>query len=78
MYYIDVSIWMTIWLTGTIHREMDPICYSIEIPTETYESYEFLYVVYMNIMQAWSFECKAWSMCIHDSMIKNIMRISYS
>ena len=31
---IDFSVWMIVWLTGTIHKEADSICYAIKISAE--------------------------------------------
>ena len=38
--------------------------YAAELLAEICESHGYLYIMYMNIMQAWIFEIKIWSMCI--------------
>ena len=38
--------------------------YAAKFLAEICESYECLYLMYMNIMQVWIFESKIWSICI--------------
>ena len=59
--------WCLGWLSdlkSTIHWEANLIHYAAEISAEICESYEYLYVMYMIIMQAWIFECKIWDICM--------------
>ena len=64
---MNIMIEIIGWLTEYTVCFWDPprfSRYATEFPAEICESYECLYVMYMNIMHVWIFESKIWNIYI--------------